>query len=129
MVKEEKGEIRYTRTSPDDLELVKAAMNQGYKLIETSIDAKVVRIAGKDYPYEILKVLGFSSERKRMSVIIRDKNNIIKKATNNKIKIIPRPTISFPANSLSNPIAGINAFDSLVILIASECAESQTVGD
>ena len=76
IAKEEKGEIRYTGTSPDDLELVKAAMNQGYKLIETSINAKILRIAGKDFSYEILKVLGFSSERKRMSIIIRDKKGI-----------------------------------------------------
>ena len=76
MVKEEKGEIKYTGTSPDDLELVKAAMNQGYKLVETSINTKMVRIAGKDHSYEILKVLGFSSERKRMSIIVKDKLGI-----------------------------------------------------
>ena len=76
MVKEEKGEIRYMGTSPDELELVKAAMNQGYKLINTCINSKTVRIAGKDYIFEILKVLGFSSERKRMSIIIKDKYGI-----------------------------------------------------
>ena len=76
MVKEEKGHIRYMGTSPDDLELVKAAMNQGYKLIETSIKAKIVRIGGKDYSFEILRVLGFSSERKRMSIIIKDEFGI-----------------------------------------------------
>jgi len=76
MVKEEKGQIRYMGTSPDDLELVKAAMNQGYKLIETSIKAKIVRIGGKDHTYEILRVLGFSSERKRMSIIIKDEFGI-----------------------------------------------------
>ena len=76
MVKEEKGEIKYMGTSPDDLELVKAAMHQGYKLIETSINTKTVRIAGKDFSYEILKVLGFSSERKRMSIIVKDKYGI-----------------------------------------------------
>jgi len=76
MVKEEKGEIRYMGTSPDDLELVRAATNQGYKLIDTSINSKTVRIAGKDYTFEILKVLGFSSERKRMSIIIKDRFGI-----------------------------------------------------
>ena len=76
MVKEEKGEIKYMGTSPDDLELVKAAMNQGYKLIETSLNNKVVRIGGKDFSFQILKVLGFSSERKRMSIIIKDKFGI-----------------------------------------------------
>ena len=76
MVKDEKGDIKYIGTSPDDLELVKAAMNQGYKLIETSINSKIIRIAGNDYSFEILKVLGFSSERKRMSIIVRDQNGI-----------------------------------------------------
>ena len=77
IIKDDKGEIKYMSTSPDDLELVKAASRQGYKLIETSINTKTIRISGKDYSYEILKVLGFSSERKRMSIIVRDKNEII----------------------------------------------------
>ena len=76
MIKEIKGDIKYMSTSPDDLELVKAAARQGYKLIETNINTKTLRIAGKEYSYKVLKVLGFSSERKRMSVIVKDKNGI-----------------------------------------------------
>ena len=76
MIKDQKGEIKYMGTSPDDLELVKAAMNQGYKLIETSVNAKIVRIGGKDFSFEILRVLGFSSERKRMSIIVKDESGI-----------------------------------------------------
>ena len=71
-----KGEIKYMCTSPDDLELIKAATLQGYKLIETSLDSKIIRIGGKDYSYEILKVLGFSSERKRMSIIVKYNDEI-----------------------------------------------------
>ena len=67
-----KGEIKYMCTSPDDLELINAASLQGYKLIETSKDKKTIRILGKDISYEVLKVLSFSSERKRMSIIVRD---------------------------------------------------------
>ena len=76
IVKEDKGEIKYMGTSPDDLELVKAAMQQGYKLVNTTINTKTIRIAGIDYSYEILKVLGFSSERKRMSIIVKDNSGI-----------------------------------------------------
>ena len=76
MIKYEKGEIKYMSTSPDDLELVRAAAKQGYKLIETSLNTKTIKVNGKDYSYEVLKVLGFSSERKRMSIIIRDKHGI-----------------------------------------------------
>ena len=77
MVSEEKGDLKYLGTSPDDNELVKTACNQGYKLFSTSIDKKMVRIGREgEFSFEILHVLGFSSERKRMSIIFRDKNVI-----------------------------------------------------
>jgi magnesium-transporting ATPase (P-type) len=96
MIKYEKGEIKYMSTSPDDLELVKAASRQGYKLIETSINAKTIKINGKDYSYEVLKVLGFSSERKRMSIIVKDKNGIklyIKGADSEIIKRLSKKSL------------------------------------
>ena len=77
MVSEDKGEIKYLGTSPDDNELVKTASSQGYKLFSTSIDKKMLRIGREgEYSFEILHVLGFSSERKRMCIIFRDKNKI-----------------------------------------------------
>ena len=96
MIKYDKGEIKYMSTSPDDLELVKAASRQGYKLIETSINAKTLKINGKDFSYEILKVLGFSSERKRMSIIVKDKNGIklyIKGADSEIIKRLSKKSL------------------------------------
>jgi len=77
MIKYEHGEVRYIGTSLDDLELVRTASEQGYKLIETSVNGKTIEINGKNYYYEILQVLGFSSERKRMSIIVKYKNEII----------------------------------------------------
>ena len=53
MIKDDNGEIKYMGTSPDDLELVKTASQQGYKLIETSINSKTVRISGKNYSFEV----------------------------------------------------------------------------
>ena len=77
MVSEENGELKYLGTSPDDNELVKTACSQGYKLFTTSIDKKMVKIGREGvFTFEILHVLGFSSERKRMSIIVRDKNII-----------------------------------------------------
>jgi phospholipid-transporting ATPase len=76
MVSEEEGELKYLGTSPDDNELVKTANKQGYKLFKTSINKKQVLIGDEEYTFEILHVLGFSSERKRMSIIIRDGNKI-----------------------------------------------------
>ena len=96
MIKYDKGEIKYMSTSPDDLELVKAAARQGYKLIETNLNTKTIKINGKEYSYEILKVLGFSSERKRMSIIIKDKNGIklyIKGADSEIIKRLSKKSL------------------------------------
>ena len=76
MVSEVDGELKYLGTSPDDNELVKTANGQGYKLFKTSINKKLVLIGEKEFSFEILHVLGFSSERKRMSIIIRDGNKI-----------------------------------------------------
>ena len=71
MIIEDKGEIKYIGTSPDDLELLKMASIQGYKLIESTINKKTIKM-GKALEFEVLNVLGFSSERKRMSIIVRD---------------------------------------------------------
>ena len=78
MVDEKKGEIKYIGTSPDDLELVRMASKQGYKLVQTSFDKKTVLIGGKKKVFEILNILNFSSERKRMSIIFRDPKGKIK---------------------------------------------------
>ena len=78
MITEEKGEIKYIGTSPDDLELLKSAAKQGYKLIDISIGKKVLKIGKKEITFDVLNVLGFSSERKRMSIIIREPNGQIK---------------------------------------------------
>ena len=77
MIKYEHGEVKYIGTSLDDLELVRTASEQGYKLIEASVNGKTIEINGKNYYYEILQVLGFSSERKRMSIIVKYRNEII----------------------------------------------------
>ena len=78
MVTNNKGEVKYIGTSPDDLELVKAAAKQGFKLVHTSFDRKTVIIRGKTVSFEILNTLNFSSERKRMSIIFRDQEGKIK---------------------------------------------------
>ena len=91
VVSEDKGDIKYLGTSPDDNELVKTACSQGYKLFSTSIDKKMLRIGREgEFSYEILHVLGFSSERKRMSIIFRDNNKIKIYCKGADIEIIKR---------------------------------------
>ena len=74
MITEEKGEIKYIGTSPDDLELLKTAASQGYRLIKNSVNQKIIKIGknGNIIEFEVMNILGFTSERKRMSIIVRD---------------------------------------------------------
>ena len=80
----ENGEKEYIGMSPDSIELVKAAMWQGYQLMpseSTKIRRILVGLENGEKKYyeniELLHVLSFSSERKRESVIIKY-NNLIR---------------------------------------------------
>ena len=68
----------YTGTSPDDIELVKSASNQGYILLKSGIGIKNIRFGNIEKKYNILNVLTFNSQRKRMSIILKDENGTIK---------------------------------------------------
>ncbi|KAF2453146.1 hypothetical protein BDY21DRAFT_293484 [Lineolata rhizophorae] len=72
------GEISFQASSPDELALVQAARDLGYLVFDR--DAQILTL--KVYPnglnaepvieqYEILDVIEFSSQRKRMSVVLR----------------------------------------------------------
>jgi phospholipid-translocating ATPase len=80
----EDGEIDFQAASPDELALVRAAQEMGYVMV----DRQTGSIALKTFPagpdadpaidlYEVLDVIEFSSQRKRMSIIVRFPNNRI----------------------------------------------------
>ena len=74
------GEEEYICVSPDSIELVKAAKDQGWRLIESgSSSIKRIRL-GKDgllrNDIERLQLIEFSSERKRETVIVKDRGII-----------------------------------------------------
>ena len=74
------GEEEYICVSPDSIELVKAAKDQGWRLIESgSSSIKRIRL-GKDGLFrndiERLQLIEFSSERKRETVIVKDRGII-----------------------------------------------------
>jgi phospholipid-transporting ATPase len=70
--------IQYSGLSPDDIELVKTAADQGYQYMKPpSNDFRRIKIGNVDHDFEVLNLIEFTSDRKRMSIIIRD-GNIIK---------------------------------------------------
>ena len=63
---------KYSGISPDDLILVKTASLQGYSLIPSPLDFKYVLINGVQNKFKILNIISFSSERRRMSIIVKN---------------------------------------------------------
>lgn len=61
----------YQAQSPDEICLCNFARDNGIILKERRNDEIVVNVLGKDVVYKVLNVLDFSSERKRMSIILR----------------------------------------------------------
>ncbi|KAK7479211.1 hypothetical protein BaRGS_00029555, partial [Batillaria attramentaria] len=65
------GDIHYLASSPDEAALVQAARSLGFVFTNRSPDTVEIEVFGKKELYEILNVLEFTSNRKRMSVIVR----------------------------------------------------------
>merc|ERR1711991_1062094 len=64
--------IRYQAASPDEAALVKAAaMYFDYKMVSRSGPYVTVLVRGEKQKFEILNVIEFDSDRKRMSVVVK----------------------------------------------------------
>ena len=75
---DEQGKEEYTCVSPDSIELVKTARDQGWKLTQsgtTSIKRiQLGNYSDKTIDFERLELIEFSSDRKRETVIVKEKN-------------------------------------------------------
>jgi phospholipid-translocating ATPase len=81
--KSEDGSIDFQASSPDELALVRAAQDLGYVVIDRSAHMISIqetdRISDRtDAHYEILDVIEFSSKRKRMSIIVKYPDGMIR---------------------------------------------------
>lgn len=64
--------LRYEAESPDEAALVYAAKAYGFTLLARTPDSVTVRLpSGEDLAFEVLDILTFDSNRKRMSVLVR----------------------------------------------------------
>jgi magnesium-transporting ATPase (P-type) len=72
--KDKKGNMAYNASSPDELALVNGAKYFGYSFLKRDEDNHIhVQLkSGEVEVYQLLDILEFNSDRKRMSVIVRD---------------------------------------------------------
>ena len=64
-------DVIYQSSSPDEKALVLGAKRRGYVLVSRSADEVVISINGVEHTYEILAINEFTSERRKMSVLVR----------------------------------------------------------
>lgn len=73
------GEIEYKASSPDELALANAAKFFGYKFMGRDQDLNMVlQIADQEVKVAVLNVIEFTSDRKRMTVVVRMPDKKIK---------------------------------------------------
>ncbi|KAG7320779.1 hypothetical protein KOW79_015194 [Hemibagrus wyckioides] len=71
MVEQKDGELVYQAASPDEGALVTAARCFGFVYLSRTQDTITISEMGKEATYEVLALLDFNSDRKRMSVVLR----------------------------------------------------------
>ncbi|XP_054254456.1 phospholipid-transporting ATPase IC [Indicator indicator] len=65
------GQLSYQAASPDEGALVTAARNFGYVFLSRTQNSITISELGLERTYQVLAMLDFTSDRKRMSVIVR----------------------------------------------------------
>ncbi|CAB3401820.1 unnamed protein product [Caenorhabditis bovis] len=72
------GELIYQSSSPDEAALVRGAASQNVVFHTRQPQKVTCKVLDDDQTFEILDVIDFTSDRKRMSVIVKDAQGIIK---------------------------------------------------
>ncbi|XP_035425575.1 phospholipid-transporting ATPase IK isoform X3 [Cygnus atratus] len=78
MVEERGDQLVYQAASPDEEALVLAARDLGYVFLSRTQDTITISELGVKRTYEVLAMLDFNSDRKRMSVLVRDPQGTIR---------------------------------------------------
>uniref|UniRef100_A0A452RT29 Phospholipid-transporting ATPase n=1 Tax=Ursus americanus TaxID=9643 RepID=A0A452RT29_URSAM len=71
MVDRMDGQLNYQAASPDEGALVSAARNFGFAFLARTQNTITVSELGTERTYDVLAILDFNSDRKRMSIIVR----------------------------------------------------------
>ncbi|XP_056400681.1 phospholipid-transporting ATPase IC-like [Hyla sarda] len=72
------GELIYQAASPDEGALVTAARNFGFVFLSRTQSTITISEMAKEVTYEVLGILDFNSDRKRMSIIVQEPSGNIR---------------------------------------------------
>ncbi|XP_068609060.1 phospholipid-transporting ATPase IC [Brachionichthys hirsutus] len=78
MAEDKDGDLVYQAASPDEGALVTAARNFGYVFLSRTQDTISIREMDRETTYDMLALLDFNSDRKRMSIILKSPDGRIR---------------------------------------------------
>uniref|UniRef100_A0AAF5D3S5 Phospholipid-transporting ATPase n=1 Tax=Strongyloides stercoralis TaxID=6248 RepID=A0AAF5D3S5_STRER len=103
--------ITYQAASPDELALVKGAANMKFIFKKRMAKTIEIELLENNETFEILNVLEFNSDRKRMGVIVKNNQGHLKLYIKGAdAVIIPRLSKNTPKNDLDNLNSHLNEY-------------------
>jgi magnesium-transporting ATPase (P-type) len=84
---DEAGRSKYQGPSPDEITLVEAARDMGFEFVKSTQEKTIIKVHGDTRTYDLLEIFSFNSDRKRMSVVIRE-DGLIKMYTKGADSIV-----------------------------------------
>uniref|UniRef100_A0A671Q051 Phospholipid-transporting ATPase n=1 Tax=Sinocyclocheilus anshuiensis TaxID=1608454 RepID=A0A671Q051_9TELE len=112
MVEQKGDELVYQAASPDEGALVTAARNFGFVFLSRTQDTITIMELDHEETYEVLALLDFNSDRKRMSIILRFPDGRIRlycKGADTTVKLMHHVRFD-----------GIDTNDNLILIFANE---------
>ncbi|OTF71789.1 phospholipid-transporting ATPase IA-like protein, partial [Euroglyphus maynei] len=100
----------YQASSPDEAALVKGAQKIGFEFLQRTPAKVVIDAMGKIEKFDVLNILPFNSDRKRMSTIIRTSSNKVKIYTKGADSIIQRRLCEQSLNDFSQTETNLTIF-------------------
>lgn len=111
---DENGEISYQGPSPDEIAFVENAADNDHVLFNRKINSIKCLVRDKVHRYKIKDILDFTSDRKRMSVIVEDEEgNIILYSKGADDIMLPRLNMETSEHIIENTKTHINQFSEL----------------
>jgi magnesium-transporting ATPase (P-type) len=118
---------KYNASSPDELALINFARFSGVQLESRSFDGKIVIKRGHTHLiFQLLNTLEFSSNRKRMSVIVRDQDgNIMLFCKGADSVMIPRIGNTDQVEDMNNSLMIYSMLGLRTLVLGSRCLDQK----
>jgi magnesium-transporting ATPase (P-type) len=92
------NELVYDGPSIDEMALVRAAKKNGFKLLSKTLESVDIEVLGVKETFQILAIIEFNSDRKRMTTIVKNSEGKIfcyTKGADNIVSMLLKPSETY----------------------------------